>query len=135
MATKPKSSKSLRLADLTSTPSLTPLVIPELDGGVVYLRPLLAGMVMDMLGESDKPVVGTAMLKLVANTLANEDGSLMCPDQESVEELKKVRADVFNRIAAAITESIASKTAEAAGADAGKDGGLGDGSSTDSLPS
>ena len=130
MAKQPTTSvpRVLSLADLTAPPTLTELSIPELAGGVVYLRPLSAGTVMDMVVDGNaadgtggvaSKVTGEAMMKLVAAAVANADGTPMfAPGDEGLAQIKLLDIRVFNRISTAITSTLNPTAAD--GADVGK---------------
>jgi hypothetical protein len=104
-------SNLLTIADLVAPPSITPLEIPELtkDGkpGVVHIRPLLAGDVMDIVTQSDGKADSNAVMRMVAYALVHPDGTPMLSGSDAVLQLRAVPQTVFSRISAAVTGTIA----------------------------
>lgn len=83
---------------------LSPLEIPELSKngkpGVVYLKPLSAGDVLDF-AEGDKGTRTSRIIPLIAKAIVRQDGSPMFNDGE-VARLRDIRMDVFTRLSKAV---------------------------------
>jgi hypothetical protein len=124
----------LSVDELLSQPDLTVLEIPELSTAthtkIVHLRPLSAGVVIDMVVDGDNKPSGDSLRTLISHSVVHPDGTPMF-DEENVERLREMRLDVFNRISAAVMKNLAPPTIEG---DGGKAESSGDASPTD-LPS
>lgn len=104
--------------DLLRGVGAKPFEVPEL-GGVVYLRSLPAGDVLDFSSASDDNR-HDAILTLIAKAAVTPDGQpLFSPDQ--VARLREMSITVFMRLSSAVTE-MAGLTAKPSNADAGGEG-------------
>jgi hypothetical protein len=103
-------SNLLTIADLVAPPSITPLEIPELtkDGkpGVVHIRPLLAGDVMDIVTASEGKADTSAVMRMVAYALVHPDGTPMLQGADAALQLRAMPQSIFSRISAAVTGTI-----------------------------
>lgn len=134
MAAKNKSNGAVPVAlsvdELLTPPELSVLEIPELsvDGKprIVHLRPLTAGVVIDMVVDSDNRPTGDSLRTLISHSVVHPDGTPMF-DEENVDRLRDMRLDVFNRISAAVMKNLSPPTVEGG---EGKAESSGDGSST-----
>lgn len=124
----------LTLDELLAQPDLTVVEVPELpkDGkpGIVYMRPLTAGVVIDMVVDSSNRPTGDALRTLISESICDKDGNPIF-DEENVDKLRDMRLDVFNRLSTAVMKNLAPPQ-EAA--EEGKAASSGAASSTD-LPS
>jgi hypothetical protein len=132
----PDLSKAFRLTadDIISggVNQLTPVILPMLQDsegrpGVVYVRPLTAGRVIQFISQPpDKQT--RAMIGLVAYAVVSENGERLFANSD-VEKLEQMRADVFMLLSNAVSQSFrtatASLTVDATGADATVDGSEG----------
>lgn len=88
--------------------------VPELDG-VVYLRPVPAGVVLDYLDAvEDKAQKNKALVKLIAASCVNPDGSPMF-SADQADELREMSSRVFTRLAKAVMASANANEMEEAG--------------------
>lgn len=87
----------------------TPLEVPELtkngEPGVVWIKSLSAGAVMDFAAraDKDKPEAerNQAMLEMIAKAIVNEDGSPMFTEEQAA-RLREMSMAVFNRFVTAV---------------------------------
>lgn len=116
---------ALTAEDLFGRGGYTMLEIPELPKGgrpgVVWLRPLSAGDVMDFtarVGGDEKPESEKtqAMLEMIASAVVNEDGSAIFTE-EQVGRLREMSMSVFSRLATAVNELTGAGKKDAAGKD------------------
>jgi len=121
---------ALSVDQLLTPPELSVLEIPELSTPdkvhVVHLRPLTAGVVIDMVVDGDNRPTGDSLRTLISHSVVHADGTPMF-DEENVDRLRDMRLDVFNRISAAVMKNLAPPTVEGS---EGKAESSGDDSST-----
>lgn len=101
-----------------------PFEIPELtkngEPGVVWLKHLSAGAVMDFATKSERSDAekNQAMLEMIAKAIVHEDGSPMFTEEQAA-RLREMSMAVFNRLVTAVNEV----TGVGKKLDAGKDSG------------
>jgi hypothetical protein len=87
--------------------SLERLEIDELQKGgrpgVVYLRPLPAGEVLDFADKSEGEGKNQALLEMIAKAVVHPDGSPMF-GEEDTKRLREISIGAFNRLAKAVTK-------------------------------